>query len=497
MMKKLLLLSSAVFALSFAAHAQDTKRQVTTTKTGGYFTQQGNPGLKTASTNTVLVLDTIHYYLNKYYFKTATTDFTAFPYYKSAASTVTNVTHCGSRFDVPLGDSVIVTGLEAYAKRQTPAANLTIPIHIMLCKLNAAGMPILPPIDSVDVAVSGSSISLIGGPLHSPRTMTTSFAVLFRNMSTVAGDTARLIRTAGTTATNTTSSPSTKCSDFENGKDYGYVRYNGVFYNTRDFVLAPGFGVGTAYEFVVAPRVQYILQASQQVPSFIVLADDTVNVPDTVCTRTQMTFTNTSSGFYEHRMYNLNQFYRKWNLYSAFPPFFSNAFTSDSSITWNFEFYDNGSLPDSRVFLPYVNNHTITAITDLSYYPDCFTANQFRARLKPMGALGKVPQLVYNEDFIACFRYCNGDTVGIKSYAAYGNLKVYPNPAVNGKTMITGLRGKNTVMVYNMLGQMVFTEISNNAAIEVNLSKQPKGTYMVRIVNSENEVKSVKIVNQD
>ncbi len=496
-MKKLLLLSSAVFALTFAAISQNAGQRFTATKTQGHYSSPGIPSFKTTETDTFVVYDTLHYYLNKYYFKTATTEFTNFPYYKSAASTVTNVTHCGSRFDVPAGETVTITGLEAYARRQIPAANLSIPIRIMLCKLNAQGMPVLPPIDSVSAAVNGSAISLIGGNLNSPRTMTTSFAILFRNLSTVAGDTARLLRTAGTTPTNVNSPQSTKCSDFENGNDYGYVRYNGVFYSTKDFTLAPGFGVGTAYEFVVAPRVVYKLQASQIMPSFVVATSNTVTVPDTVCTRTDMVFTNTSSGFYEHRQYNLNQFYRKWNLYSPFPPFFANAFSSDSSITWNFEFYDDGSRPDSRVFLPYVNNHTITAVTGLSNYPDCFTANQFRARLKPMGALGKVPQLVWNQDFIVCFKYCNGDTVGIKSVAGDDNLKIYPNPAVNGKTIISGLNGKNSIAVYNMIGQLILTEITESSVMEINLAKQPKGTYIVRIVDAENQSRVVKVVNQD
>jgi|GEM_PF-675952 len=497
MMKKLLLLSSAVFTFAFAATAQSPGLQFTATKSKGHFTSPGNPGFKTTSVDTMIVTDTLHYYLNKYYFKTATVDYTAFPYYKSAASTVTNVTHCGSRFDVPAGETVTITGLEAFAQRQVPAANLGIPVHMMLCNLDAQGMPILPPIDSVSTIVTGTAVVPIGGNFTTERIMTNSFAILFRNFSTVAGDTARLLRTAGTTPTNQPSPQSTKCSDFENGKDYGYVRYNGQFYSTKDFTLAPGFGIGTAYEFVVAPRVRYKLQASQILPSFIVATDDTVNVPDTVCTRTEMIFTNTSSGFFEHRMYNLNQFYRKWNLYSEFPPFFNNTFSSDSSITWHFEFYDDGSKPDSRVFLPYVNNHTITAITGLSYYPACFTANQFRARLKKMGALGAQPQLVFNEDFIACFRYCNGDTVGIRSVESAGNIRVYPNPALNGKTVISGLSGKNSIAVYNMLGQVILTEVTENSILEINLAKQPKGTYIVRIVDAENQSRVVKLVNQD
>jgi len=495
MMKKLLLIGSVVFAFSFGAQAQGHRWTDVTTDGPGHWTQ-GNSGLKIASTNTFEIFDTLHYYFNKFYFKTAISQYSLFPFYKSSAATGTNVTHCGSRFDVPPGETVIVTGLEAFAKRRTPAVNLNIPVKMMLCNLDAAGMPMLPPIDSLITTVTGTAVSTIGGTLTAPRTMTASFAILFRNFSTFAGDTAQLLRTAGTTETNSASPANTKYSDRENGKGYGFVRFKGVFYSTTDFNLAPGFGVGTAYEFVVAPRVTYTLQASQTLPAGVVASDDVVNVADTPCTRQLLLFTNTSSAFYEHRQYNLNQFYKKWSLASPFPPSVNNAFSSDSSITWHFEFYDVEQPPrDSRVFLPYVNNHTITATTGLSYYPQCFTANQFRARLKPMSAFGRISQYNFNQDFIVCNRYCNDDAVGIKDLSGYDNLKVYPNPAVNGKTLISGLEGKNTVVVYGMLGQVISSELTSDSTLEIDLARQPKGTFIVRIVNSNSQTKIVKIVN--
>ena len=125
-MKKLLLLSSAVFALTFASYAQKGKSG----KTLEIITGSGATGLKTASTPT-LVVDTLHYYLNKVFYKAGTTDISQFPYYKSAASTGTGVSHVGSRFDVPLGDSIIITGLEAYARKHGFTANLKIFTHIL------------------------------------------------------------------------------------------------------------------------------------------------------------------------------------------------------------------------------------------------------------------------------------------------------------------------------------------------------------------------------
>lgn len=511
MMKKLLLLSSVVFALHFGASAQSGRQGTSISYGLGHPTYEVS-GLTTASTPTIIT-DTLHYYLNKYYFKTAAVSLTAFPYYKSAASTVTNVTHCGSRFDVPAGETVTVTGLEAFASKHPGGANPKIRVHLYLCNINpSTGMPILPPVDSVITEVGAASVltpSLIGGnfthttiasptvPVATPHEMTSNFAVLFRNMSTVAGDTVRLLRTAGATP-NSTASIDRKCSDFENGFHYGYVRFNAQFNSTTDFTLAPGFGVGSDYEFLVAPRVTYSIQAGHLASQGILLEADSLVTPDTMCTREIMTFTNTSSKFYEHRMYNLNTFYRKWNLNSPFLATPPGGFSADSSITWHFEFYD-ATLPprDSRVFLPYTNNGTITAQTDLAFYPDCFTDNELRARFRPMGAFAKVPQLIYNEPFKVCLRYCNDDALGINSMNGYEGLSVYPNPAINGKTTVSGLKGTNTILIYNMLGQTISSEVTDNANATIDLSKYPKGTYTVRIANSENKTKVVKIIYQN
>ncbi len=514
-MKKLLLLSSAVFALHFGASSQNGRQGTSQSSSLGQPSHGGTVSRTAASTPTVVV-DTLHYYLNKYYFKTAISSVTAFPYYKSAASTVTNVTHCGSRIDVPAGDSVTVTGLEAYAGKHPQGANITIPVHLYLCNINSTtGMPILPPIDSVSVNVAAVPLSppgtpyLIGGnfthttvasptvAVATPHVMKSDFAVLFRNLSTVAGDTVRLLRTAGSTFTSNNAAV-TKCSDFENGFHYGYVRYNGTFYSTANFTTAPGFGFGTEYEFIIAPRVTYQIHAGHLASQGILLEADSLVTPDTMCTREIMTFTNTSSKFYEHRMYNLNTFYRKWNLYSPFQAAPPGGFSSDSSITWHFEFYD-AAVPakDSRVFLPYVNNETITAQTDLAFYPDCFTANEFRARYRKMVAFGTSPQMVYNEPFKVCLRYCNGDTVGIGTVKGYESLSVYPNPAVNGKSTISGLQGTNTLVIYDLLGQVISSEVTQNPTTSVDLSKYPKGTYLVRIVSSDNKSKVVKIIYQN
>lgn len=471
MMKKLRLLIACTIAINFGANAQ------------------------TVSTPTVIT-DTLHYYLNKYYFKTNTTDIKLFPYFKSPAATVataTRVTHMGSRFDVP--DTVIVTGLEGWVSRGPSTISQTIKVHLFLCSLDGNKMPILPPIDSIVSQVGFSSVAnptIIGGNftatvggsvVPASHTLTSDFAVLVRNMSTIEGDTIKVFRTAGKTFTNALALPEEKCSD----GGYSYVRFNGDFYRTTDYNINPGFGVGTDYEFMLAPRVKYNLYAGQNPPA-------QVTNSDVICAHTQLTFQNISSPFYMHRQYNLLEFYRKWNLHAPFPGTPPGGWTADSSITWFFEFNDNLTPPmDPRMFL----KQNETSVTVESGEKGCFTSNSFRARLRLMMAFGTGPTNYYNEDFTVCWKFCNGDTTGIAYYDPLEHLQVYPNPAVSGKATVTGLTGKNMISVYNMLGQEVIKITTDAPTAVIDLNAQPKGIYIVRIKDSADRQKMVKLVHQN
>lgn len=76
-------------------------------------------------------------------------------------------------------------------------------------------------------------------------------------------------------------------------------------------------------------------------------------------------------------------------------------------------------------------------------------------------------------------------------------LNLYPNPAVDGKTTVSGLIGFNTILVYNMLGQLVYTKITSQESELIDFQNQPKGNYLIKITNSNKEFKSFKIINQN
>jgi hypothetical protein len=160
-------------------------------------------------------------------------------------------------------------------------------------------------------------------------------------------------------------------------------------------------------------------------------------------------------------------------------------------VSWNFEFYDQ-TRPDSRVFLPYTGN-TISAVTDLPSYPDCFT-NQFKTRFKPMAAFGTGTALEYDETFSLCFKYCNDDALGVSSVEHYPSLQIYPNPALHCNIRISGLTGKNTIKVRNTLGHLLLSLDTQGESTELDLNAHPPGTYLLQIENSKNQSRMFKCV---
>lgn len=87
-------------------------------------------------------------------------------------------------------------------------------------------------------------------------------------------------------------------------------------------------------------------------------------------------------------------------------------------------------------------------------------------------------------------------SVGLSELVSTTKVSVYPNPTVNGKATIAGLEGANTITVFNMLGQSVMTLTSDKEEVSIDLINQPVGNYLVKITNSSNATKTVKIINQ-
>jgi hypothetical protein len=84
---------------------------------------------------------------------------------------------------------------------------------------------------------------------------------------------------------------------------------------------------------------------------------------------------------------------------------------------------------------------------------------------------------------------------GLMDESAGANIRIFPNPTTSGKTKVTGLQGDNTLVVFNTIGQQVLSMSSSDETASIDLSNLPAGNYLVRITNSKNESKVIKLVN--
>lgn len=384
-----------------------------------------------------------------------------------------------------------VFGVEAYLFASPNSISAKVPARIYFCKLDNNGNPDFDFADSIDVSLPkplSNNPTLWGGNFTNTLTgtptsytVTGDYAVLVKNLSGVYGDVVCALRTGSKTYTNTSAMISEKYSD-----GYGLVSFNQQFYKTTNFNLWPGFGVGTDYEFLVAPRVKYKLKASHAVPA-------EASVTNTICTRTALTFTNTSSPFYTHRQYNLCEFYQYWKNIGSLVVAPGTGWPADFPISWFFEYDDNAQpLRDPRKPL-LQGQSTVTSETDL---PGCYTSNSFRARLRKMEPSGDGFTYFYNEDFSVCLEYCNGDAVGLNKNFEDSELLLYPNPAAKGFVTISGLKGNALVFVKDISGRIIKTaELSADQHV-LNLDGMANGTYFIHIKSDANNERVMKLILQ-
>lgn len=74
------------------------------------------------------------------------------------------------------------------------------------------------------------------------------------------------------------------------------------------------------------------------------------------------------------------------------------------------------------------------------------------------------------------------------------SINVYPNPAVNSISTISGLVGTNDIMVINMVGQSVKSFKTSQETAELDLSGLPSGNYIIKITGDNKQTRMVKIM---
>lgn len=72
------------------------------------------------------------------------------------------------------------------------------------------------------------------------------------------------------------------------------------------------------------------------------------------------------------------------------------------------------------------------------------------------------------------------------------SLKIYPNPAHNFVTL-EGVEDASEVIIFNSLGTEMLHQ-KTGASSHINIQHLPKGLYMVKVVNEQNECQSSKLI---
>lgn len=388
----------------------------------------------------VTIGDTLWYFFNKHVYRNpASTGF-----YTFKSPNTSGVTHFGSIFKNS-NPNLAVAGLECIASTQagSPTGSLTVRMYLTNV---VAGVPAFPALDSVSAVVTSTAGNFYGANFAVPQFVAGDYAVLYKCVPTVAGDTLRVWMNNANTATSTAASAT------RYGEGFGTLRLGGTFGLTTGL-----FGAGTDFEFMVAPRVGFTASAAQTAPTGS-------------CTNVAYTFTNNSSFYLGHRQYNLNEFYRHWR------PFLTAGLSPDSVYTWNFgdgtgDMYTTSSMPNI--------SHTYAS-------PGTFTGT-LTANYQKMADFGV--KLQDATTFAKTVAVCTG----IQNLSGVEAVNVYPNPST-GMVNIANLPSESTIEVVNMLGQLVYSSKANQSNYTADLSTLPNGSYFVKISSVNEKTKIVKLI---
>jgi hypothetical protein len=302
------------------------------------------------------------------------------------------------------------------------------------------------------------------GNTITPIPVTGPYALIMQCASTNTLDKITLAITNAKTATNTSAPANEKF-----GERLGIVgTVGGGWFSSTDV-----FGAGSDYEGIVTPDVAY---------SFSVAAAPFTN---TICNTSSMGYFNTSSGFVDHRQYNVNKLCVTW------APFINTTLLTsiapDSVFTWNFG--DNTT----------ANGKTVTHFYNPSAAqapPPSYTAalndnviGKLKSQVTPTA-----PSQAETAMWTVTVTVCN---VGLTENNLTTQVGLYPNPASDKVTVfVNNATAETQILVLNALGQVVLTRNNVTEKNELNTDSLPKGVYFVRVGNGKNVTTNKLIISK-
>ena len=76
------------------------------------------------------------------------------------------------------------------------------------------------------------------------------------------------------------------------------------------------------------------------------------------------------------------------------------------------------------------------------------------------------------------------------------SINLSPNPSYKGITSVFGLKGGETITVFNAAGQRFINRKATSNVEQIDLSRFANGVYNVMIVNKEGKVVNTKLVKE-
>jgi hypothetical protein len=335
MIKKLLLTSAAAVASITAMQAQNASLSPASFSGRTYSTANNNSLTRHINaTATANCVDTCYYIELKKQVSTASL---------FLVTNSTGLNKFAGGFSYANTGTITVTKLGIIAGRKAGSPSATVPTKVYLYNVNASGAPI-SKIDSTTINVGAAGYYY--GNLSTPRTVTTNFAVVYRNGSTVNTDTIQMYLSPANTSTAATNNY---------GERRGYVATLG---SATSFTAVNTY-FGSTYD---------IEPMAWPVYNYNMTANYTSTPASPICINTNVVNTNTSSNtaVAENYMFNLSRFCKKWNV----------AFAGlDSVYTWNFSDgsgrFTNMNQNHTYTLTGTFNDSLITTCIPMSISPDC------------------------------------------------------------------------------------------------------------------------------
>ncbi|MCX8080642.1 MAG: T9SS type A sorting domain-containing protein [Bacteroidia bacterium] len=402
-------------------------------------------------TSVAVVQDTLWYTLNKHGYRNQSWGgfYTVKAPYPSATL---QLNHFGAKF--MNSSPILISGLEIAAQRQASSPSASVPVRIYLCNLDANGNAQMPGIDSVQVVLTGTTIQFPGANFNIPKLVNGNFAIVYRNISTVAGDTIRAwMNNAGTTSFTVPAR--------QYGEGIGLMSIKIGTAAPVHTVTTNMFGVNWDNEFLVAPRVSFSITANAS------------HQPTANCLQTVL-----FSGNPSHHL--TNKFFNMFAFTTAWGPFTGTLGSPVPAGQFLYNWSVGGASPTATT------QNATTNYTNNGVMPVSFTCKYLKQNDSG---------IMVSDTYTGSITVSGCTTTAISDINSLEqSITLFPNPAgshLNIKSEIENVK----YSVLNMLGETVLSGKVQMGLNDINISQLKPGVYFVRF-NASNKERVIKVVKE-